>query len=202
MTADCVFGIDPSLSSTGLVVLDRAGEVLLQQALTLGPKGPTGAERLCRLKAMFDGVLHAMRRPAESLLGGRHPLVVLEGYGYSASGQRLAELGEWVGCIKLSLWEAGVPVVIVPPARLKRFTCGRGNAQKDEMRLAVFKRWGFEHQTNDVVDAYALAQLGRAILGWESRLTRAQEEVVRALRAERMLESIPHERRGRQAGSG
>lgn len=174
---NCVLGIDSSLTSTGVVVLDERGGLLKAQAIRGEGRDVV---RLWRLKEAFSWFLSAAT--ADCAIGG-HVIThaVLEGYGYSANGQRLAELGEWVGQIKLILFDYDILRLVVPPARLKKFTTGRGNAQKDEMRLAVFKRWGYEAKENDLIDAYALAQLGRAVLGWETNLTKAQREVVEAM---------------------
>jgi hypothetical protein len=60
-------------------------------------------------------------------------------------------------------------------------SCGRGNTKKDEVRLAVFKRWSFEAKTNDEIDAYVLARIGLAYLGYDDDLTKPQREVVEAL---------------------
>ena len=168
-----VMGIDPSLTSTAVVVLDEQGTVV--DAPSLRPRSK-GVARLVELDDQFRQVLPA---------GDDLRLVVLEGY---ALGQRnaltLAGQAEWVGIIKLRVAELRGPELIeVAPARMKKFVAN-GRAQKDEIRLAVWKRYGFEHHLNDVVDAYALAQLGRAVLGLEARLTKAQREVVQAIRRE------------------
>ncbi len=76
----------------------------------------------------------------------------------------------------------GVAFLVVPPARLKKFACGKGNAKKDEIRLAVYKRWGFEAPTNDEVDAYVLARIGLAYLGYDDKLIKPQLEVIKDLK--------------------
>ena len=56
---------------------------------------------------------------------------------------------------------------MVAPQALKKFVTGKGNVKKDQMKLAVFKRWGVEFPTTDETDAYALAQWGQARLRGE-----------------------------------
>lgn len=178
----CAIGIDPSLTSTGLVVLGRDGDLAVAEALR-PPKGLTGAARLDALHQQFSRWLRSTRAAIDL---GRYeaPIVAaLEGYGYSANSQRLAELGEWVGLIKWELWRNNIGFFVVPPARLKKFVTGKGTAQKDEMRLAIYKRWHFEHPSNDVVDAYGLARIALAIAGGADGLTKAQAEVVSAIRS-------------------
>jgi hypothetical protein len=50
--------------------------------------------------------------------------------------------------------------------------------------LGVSKRWGFEHDVEDVVEAYGLARVGLALLGVDQDLTAPQREVVDKLRAQ------------------
>jgi crossover junction endodeoxyribonuclease RuvC len=166
-----VVGLDLSLTSTGVVVLTNAGDILSAGAIQ--PKA-RGMRRL-------DEILKAIRGcgPWDADQGG---LWVLEGYGFASS--RVAASAELGGLVKHDLWAGNQQMLIVPPSTLKKFTTGKGNSQKDEMRLAVFKRWGFEHKANDVVDAYALARVGLAFRGWDDRLTKEQREALAKLEVE------------------
>lgn len=72
----------------------------------------------------------------------------------------------------------------VAPTQVKKYA---GAALKQDLKLAVFKRWQFEHRSDDVVDAYVLAQIGRGV--WASKhghpqqldLIRPQQEVIEVL---------------------
>ena len=173
MSADIavVVGLDPSLTSTGLVTLDQTGKVVCAEVIAPRRRGMAGVERLndffLQLAERVAGI------PEQSLW-------VIEGYalGMPRGASSIADLAELGGVIRLGLYRAGMRFVDVPPARLKKFACGVGNAKKDEVRLQVYKRWGFEHPSNDVVDAYALARLGLAMQGHDTGLTAAQRAVV------------------------
>lgn len=173
MSADIavVVGLDPSLTSTGLVTLDQTGNVVRAEVIAPRRRGATGVERL------NDFWLQVAERVAGI---PEQSLWVIEGYamGMPRGSSPLTYLAELGGVIRLGLYRAGMRIVNVPPARLKKFACGVGNAKKDEVRLHVYKRWGFEHPSNDVVDAYALARLGLAIEGHDTNLTVAQRAVV------------------------
>ena len=65
--------------------------------------------------------------------------------------------------MKHELYKREKAVVEVPPSTLKKFVTGKGNAKKDQMMLAIYKRWGTEFDNNDAADAYALAQYGRTL---------------------------------------
>lgn len=107
-------------------------------------------------------------------------LVVFEGYGFGqlSSVQVLVEIGTLMRAVTYC---SGIPYVDVPPMSLKKFTTGKGTAKKDEMMLWVYKRWGFEAKTNNEADAFALAMVGRAMLGQLENMTVVQQEVLKKL---------------------
>lgn len=55
------------------------------------------------------------------------------------------------------------------PGQIKKFTTGKGNAKKELMMKEVYKRWGFETDSHDVADAYAIARLVEHDYAKESR---------------------------------
>ena len=160
-------GLDLSLTSTGMVVLKTDGAA---ESMTLTSK----FKDVVRLADLSEKVRMAIQLY-------RPKLVVIEGYSFG-SQTAVAGLAELGGVVKCALFEMQQPFIVVPPARLKKFACGRGNAKKDEIRLAVYKRWGFEAPTNDEVDAYVLARIGLAYLGYDTDLIKPQLEVIQALK--------------------
>lgn len=170
----CIIGLDLSLTSTGVLVLDGKS-VLSARAIQ---SNKIGEERLFDLREQLYAEVEQYRFS--------NPLAVVEGYSMGSRAGQAFSIGEWGGVARLTLLMHGIPFIVVPPSTLKKFTAGSGNAKKDEMRLHVYKKWGFEHKSNDVVDAYALARFGEAYLavkegrdaveGW--RLTKADFDVV------------------------
>ena len=94
------------------------------------------------------------------------------------NGSRRANSGE----LAILMLAANVPLLVVPPATLKKFVAGKGNAKKDTMRLETFKRWKYEHPSDNIVDAYGLAKVGLACAGGPGALTKQQKEVVNVLK--------------------
>ncbi|MGE5572964.1 MAG: hypothetical protein ACM3ZU_08110 [Bacteroidota bacterium] len=167
-----VLGIDPSLTATGLVRLDE------QDGLTSRVVRPrsTGVRRLIDIE-------QAVAQVAEGVT-----LVALEGYAFGAQASREA-LGELGGILKRYLYQHAIPTIIVPPSSVKKFACSRGNAKKDEMRLAVYKKWGVDEQglrTADEVDAYVLARIALVVAmrqaGREVKLLQYEAEALKSLR--------------------
>ena len=161
-------GLDLSLACTGLVAVDENGCV---QSFAIKTKPQEQVQRLIKIRTEIVQTLEDIRPD----------IIVIEDYAFMANGQitKLAELG---GVVKTSLFSCDYKFITVAPSRVKKFACAKGNAKKDQVRLEVYKRWGFEAPTNDEVDAYALARIGLAVLGLDDKLTKAQSEVVKAIK--------------------
>lgn len=139
-----ILGIDPSLSSTGIVLLD-AGRVVLHDCWKF-PK-LAGIPRLAAFEETLRDALQGMEPPA---------VAAIEGYSYGsqARGERLGELG---GVFRLVLWRRGIPVEEWAPSTWKKALLGNGALHKDRIRLEVFKRYGVEFNSQDTLDAWCVA---------------------------------------------
>ncbi len=62
--------------------------------------------------------------------------------------------------------------LIVPPTSLKKYVTGKGNTQKNQMLMHVFKKWNLEFTDDNAADSYALAHLvsGKADLAYEKEV--------------------------------
>lgn len=83
-------------------------------------------------------------------------VVVLEGYSYASQGRSVYQIGELGGIVRFWIWGRQTPLVDVPPACLKRYATGKGNAPKDAMIAAAIRRFGFEGSDNNEADAFLL----------------------------------------------
>lgn len=147
-------GIDLSLRSTGMY------------AGTGDPRSPSGARCVVatpehlrgqrRLDLITDGVIGFME--------GRRPTIVLFEAPSFGSGDRAHEKGALHGVIKRELWLRGHWIADVPPATLKLFAAGKGGAKKPVIMREVYKRWNFEDDCDDVVDAFACSRLAAAFV--------------------------------------
>jgi crossover junction endodeoxyribonuclease RuvC len=139
-----ILGFDLSLTATGVAYPD--GRALISSRL----KGMARLDELERL-------LLNLAKLAED------PLVVIEGYSFGQGrGIQNHALGELGGVVRLGLYRAGIPYVDVPPASLKKFATGKGNANKDEMLAVAIRRWGYEGSNNNEADAHLLRVMGLA----------------------------------------
>ena len=154
--ADCVMGIDPGLTVLATAYADGPdlGSIVVE---TIRPR-TVGAARLVYLRDGFEARLDA----------ALPSLCVLEGYSYGSTNQA-HQLGEVGGLIRAACYDANVPLIVVPPGKLKLWLTGYGNASKDRMMLAAQSKLG-HHLTitrDDEADALAGFWLGAKVYGWD-----------------------------------
>lgn len=143
-----VAGIDPS-TYTGLVVL--GDKVLHAEVLHF-----TECYGYARLQSIADGVLG--RLVGLKLAGVFIERPITSGVFNNQIQTQIATL------IRDRLYSAGLTWWDVSPTTLKKWLTGKGNATKNEMAGAVKSRWEYVHKSDDIIDAYALAQIGRHVL--------------------------------------
>lgn len=171
-----VLGLDISATATGLVVMTwDEGEPDICLATELRP--PKACED------SLEAAVHQVK-DLDRVLGSYNiKLAAIEGYGFLSKS--LAPLVEVGTCHRLKLRQRGVPFSVVAPSALKKWATGSGasSVKKDQVRLGVFKRWGFEHESNNVVDAYVLATIGWALRGADVAATKPMRDVLEKLQA-------------------
>lgn len=149
-----VVGLDLSLTGTGVSISGDATMVCTTRL--------RGVERLIHLR---DAVLRVCDKP--------DTLVVVEGFAFGTGRQSGSyEIGGLGWVVRVALHEAGVVWVDVPPAVLKKFATGKGNAGKPDM-LAAAIRVGYEGPTDDnCVDAWWLQRMGMYATGVDLKTPR------------------------------
>ncbi len=156
-----VVGLDLSLSSTGIALPD--GNILTHgYSLTKYATVDERVERLCAIRSLITVHIDHIRDH-----GADYPLVVVEGFSFG-SPQGATEAGGLGWAVRVRLWELGVPFAIVPPATLKKFATGKGNAGKDDMKLAALQRFDLTFTgtgSGDRCDARWLQEMGLHHMG-------------------------------------
>lgn len=154
-----VIGLDLSLTATGIADFAHDGEVITG-TIRSAPAGKTITDQRARIRRIVDDIEEVI-----SYQGLRPRLIVVEGPSYGSKGA-----GTWD---RAGLWwlivdhiiGRGWSIAVVPPAVLKKYATGRGNADKTAMAVAVQKRWGVELGDDNKVDAWWLGAAGRDHLG-------------------------------------
>jgi crossover junction endodeoxyribonuclease RuvC len=120
-----IVGIDLSLSSTGVALVDSTN-VATWRIQSTGTKTDTLAERAQRVITISNTIMQHIPTDVQ--------LVVIEGPSLGQARQAGEHLraGLWWH-LAASLYLQGHPVVEVPPATLKLYATGRGNSAKDQV---------------------------------------------------------------------
>lgn len=173
-----ILGLDPSLTACAGVVIDQKGTA--HSRFLISPGKQRGLERL---STIVQGV-SASIRSLVSVAGGSKVLVVREDYAYAASSGSDAVLKELGGILLWELHKMGIIMHTVGVAQVKKFVTGKGNAQKDQMMLAVYKSFSYDPRDEHDADAFGVAITARAlVLRSSASLTAPQREVVVAATA-------------------
>lgn len=165
-------GVDQSANHTGVVVLSEGGDLLC--AATIEPL-EHGLWDRARLRYIRDQLELLCREHGPFKVG------VWESYSME-SKHRAFLLGEVGGIVQLALDTHAEQVFSAAPAALKKFATGHRLADKDTMKRFVQTTYAAAFEDDNLADAYALAQLGRALLA-EAPKTRKQAEVRAAILA-------------------
>jgi Holliday junction resolvasome RuvABC endonuclease subunit len=149
-----VVGLDLSMTSTGVAIIEsgrRMPELCKVRSHSAGEGYPQDAVRFHQLRADLMAVI-----PKDA------DLVVMEGPAFGAKGNRIVQMfwlwGKIYDCLFLA---RKMPVVVVPPSTVKKFSTDKGNADKIAVALAVSRMWpGLNLTSDDEADALALASMG------------------------------------------
>lgn len=140
-------GIDTS-TKTGLVILDQQGNIVLAEEIEIkGYKDPQ------RMVILIDTV-------ASRLEFG--DIICIEDFAY-AQGNRMALIGGIGWGVRNAIYRQGNKYTEVSTGQLKNFVGAKGNCSKEDLILPLFRLYGFEHSSDNVRDAYILAQIARAL---------------------------------------
>lgn len=177
-----VLGVDLSLTGTGVVggsfsqINDDFPSCTNFLLETKAGDGDHELELLRRALFVRDSILEA------TVQGQKQAVVFLEGYamGFGKKG-RLFDLAELGSLVKLGLVKKRIPFFVVPPTSLKKFITGKGNAQKADVRMGVYKRYGQDIANDNLCDAYGLCRMGFSFLQFDDNLTKVQQESLKPL---------------------
>jgi crossover junction endodeoxyribonuclease RuvC len=140
---DCIIGIDPSLTATGVVTIYKGN--LFAKTVSTDKKG---VERLGYFYDQFR-MIAGSYRPAR---------FAIEGYSFGSKFSRPHALGELGGIIRLAILHSGQAEPLeVAPTTLKKFVTGSGQGEKSVVSKELFKRFGVDLSSNDEVDAAGIA---------------------------------------------
>lgn len=150
-------GIDPSLTCTGIALIDITTQDVTTWRVKTTPMGSTLRARRDRLRQVIDGIL--------KLIPATVGVTVIETPShrqqFGAQNERVA-LFWWL----VDQLIARGPVVEVSPSQRAKLATGRGNAKKVDVVTAMrAAHLGVHVPDDNVADALALADAGAHWLG-------------------------------------
>ncbi len=153
-----VLGIDPGLLRTGYACVagDETGDSglrLIEAGVFRLKQGRTLGERLVELERDLRGILKRLR-PG---------VVCVEAvFAHLVHPRTAISMAHARGVIILGAARAGLPLVELPPATVKKALTGNGRAGKGQVQTAVAVQLGLTSlpEPSDVADAIAVALCG------------------------------------------
>ena len=145
-----VLGIDTSLRSTGVGILDAVGSrmVPVWYGTVKNPAGRPLSACLLHLQDEIDKLIREHEPQA----------VAIEGIFYAKNVKTMLILSHARGAIIAQCARLGLPVYEYEPRRVKMAVCGFGGAQKEQVQKMVKTLLALsEEPQNDAADALALA---------------------------------------------
>ena len=145
-------GLDLSLTSTGIAII-RGGHAQVDRVMSKPTKNATTDDQVARMRLIATTILHLI--PADQAVR-----VAVEGPSFASTGSAAHILGGLWWIVRDVLSRVSLEVLIVPPATVKKYATGRGNAGKDEVLAAVVRRYAdVDVRGNDEADALVLASI-------------------------------------------
>lgn len=171
-----VLGVDPSVTGTGIVVLNDLGELVVMERFPSDSKhwASTVHGRILRYDAIAACIKDVLI--AKDVV----PTVsCIEGYSLGSNKAQHSAIIECGFVLRMMLVNlTKTHVLEVTPTSLKKFCTGRGDAKgKAPVASALTHRYNVLFSTDDEADAYGLARLALQIAGFEQPQTQQQREV-------------------------
>lgn len=156
--ADAIYvGLDLSLASTGIAVVH--GHNITVSRVRTKPVGQSSEEQSARLDLILDGIMAAVPVSDQTR-------AAVEGPAFGSNDKGAHVRGGLWWLVRRELRHAGIDVIVCPPASVKKYATGKGNAQKDAVLAAVIRRYPDVDVTgNDEADALTLAAMRARIDG-------------------------------------
>ena len=167
-------GLDLS-TKTGLVIIDESGNLLTETEITSKIKKDPQ-----RMIDLTEQVLAHLKKD---------DIIAVEGFSYGSRGRGVAFQYGYGYSVQIALYTNDFNYLIVTPSQVKKFATGLGNASKESMILPIYKRWGYEHESDNVRDAFILAQIARATK-ISTKLPKFQKEIIDALKRRNYNEKL------------
>jgi len=143
-------GIDPSLSSSGLVLLDDKGKVLWSKVVKSKRFGDRPIDETLRLQYIVRDIISEV--PVTDCR------IAIEGIAFASSKTGHSAIVALNYLIRRELYIMGMFPLVIGPTQVKKWV-GKGNADKKQVMKSVKKIYKFKADTDDEYDARIIAEI-------------------------------------------
>lgn len=141
-------GIDLSLCSTGLTILNDRSEIVISKLITTNTK-----------YSIEDRIYYIYNEIYNSLIKYNDIIINLENLSYNSKSQKMLELSGLHYFVRINLKRSNLIFKTTPPTVLKKFITGKGNVKKNLMLLHIYKKFNIEFDNDNLADSYGLARM-------------------------------------------
>lgn len=145
-------GIDPSLTGTGLIILNDNAEIIEQQLISTKHDSSNIYDIEVRILQIIDKISFILN--IKNLYG-----IYMENISWASKGEAFAQLASLNYAIRVFLYQNKILYNVIPPTSLKKYVANSGSAKKNLMLKEVYKRWGVDLNDDNLADAYGLARM-------------------------------------------
>lgn len=168
-----ICAVDPSLTGMGVMFMTKDGQMEYAEFSSKPQKTLEG--RLKRYNDLAGSVQRLIKYHVPKLC-------LIEGYAFGAKGASVVSLGEFGGILRNSIVGISDVTIEVPPTVLKKFVTGKGNAKKLDVVSALSSKYAITFKSDNHADAFGLALLGRAVLGYMELTNNHQRDAADVVR--------------------
>jgi len=145
-----IMGMDMSLRSSGIAVIESAGSVLKTVEYRVLKNPPS--------RSVSECLLHVSRGVLDMVERCRPDAAAIEGIFFCKNFKTAAALGQARGAAIAAIAAAGVPIYEYSPRRVKQAVAGYGSASKEQVKKMIMLLLRLrEGPQSDAADALAIA---------------------------------------------
>lgn len=142
-----IIGLDLSLTATGIAKVDGTTTTVTTRAQDW-------------IGYRLDTIATTVENVVADTVNAYSGWIVAVVEDMPANAQSAGITGRVHGAVLLTLWrlqcQIDLRTVLVPPASLKKYATGKGNATKADIRMALYQRAGIDERDDNRVDAWWL----------------------------------------------
>lgn len=168
-----IIGLDLSLTNTGWAALNIGSKELFNKK-TKKSRGtiiaeefgdiPTDPKKFTSRRERIGYIV--LEACAKTGINTNSHAIVLVEEAFAVHRSNAISTGELAGVMKQMIFNTiKLDAIEVANTSLKKFITGKGTGKKEDMKLALYKKYDLDFQglSNDSADAYGLARLGKAL---------------------------------------